>query len=282
MNRIEVPTVRRAAARSRSSTSASTVASRPVVGSSRISSVGIVRQRHGDRHALLHAAGELVRIALHDAGADRRSAPASAWRRARSQRLGCRYAAELEDLGHLPADAERRVQRAAGILIDHRDAVGAQPPQRARRRASATSRPSTEIAPAAHAAVARQIAHDGQRGGRFAAAGFADQPVGLAAADAEAEVAQHLAVAPAHAVGDVEVVEGRARSAAWLGGRASAASSLERSLDAVGDEIDADHQRGDGERRRTAPSTSSRRRSGVVLGDRRGPSRARAAGCRSR
>ena len=28
---------------------------------------GIVGQRHGDRHALLHAAGELVRIALHDA-----------------------------------------------------------------------------------------------------------------------------------------------------------------------------------------------------------------------
>ena len=45
----------------RSSTSASTVASRPVVGSSRISSAGIDAERHRDHDALLHAARELMR-----------------------------------------------------------------------------------------------------------------------------------------------------------------------------------------------------------------------------
>ena len=40
-----------------------------------------------------------------------------------------RDAGKLEDLGQLPADADRRVQRLAGILIDHRDAFGASAPQ---------------------------------------------------------------------------------------------------------------------------------------------------------
>ena len=38
------------------------VTSSAVVGSSAISSCGIAGERHGDHHALAHAAGELVRI----------------------------------------------------------------------------------------------------------------------------------------------------------------------------------------------------------------------------
>ena len=50
----------------RSSTVASTVTSSPVVGSSSSSSDGVGEQRHGDHHALLLPAGELVRVAAHD------------------------------------------------------------------------------------------------------------------------------------------------------------------------------------------------------------------------
>src|SRR4029077_8288366 len=57
-------------------------------------------------------------------------------------------------------------------------------------------------------AVARQVAHRGQRRRGFAAARFADQPIGLAAPDAEAEAAQHPAVASAHPIADVEIGEG--------------------------------------------------------------------------
>ena len=41
------------------------VTSSAVVGSSAISSFGLQAQRHGDHHALAHAAGELVRIVVH-------------------------------------------------------------------------------------------------------------------------------------------------------------------------------------------------------------------------
>ena len=49
----------------RSSTSASTVASSPVVGSSRIEERGVLRERHRDHDALLHSARELVRVPGH-------------------------------------------------------------------------------------------------------------------------------------------------------------------------------------------------------------------------
>ncbi len=41
------------------------VTSSAVVGSSAISSLGLQATRHGDHHALAHAAGELVRIGVH-------------------------------------------------------------------------------------------------------------------------------------------------------------------------------------------------------------------------
>ena len=49
------------------------VTSRAVVGSSAISSDGLVDQRHRDHHALPHAAGELVRVVV-DAPAGARDA----------------------------------------------------------------------------------------------------------------------------------------------------------------------------------------------------------------
>ena len=77
MNSSEVPNSWRSAL-TRSSTSASTVASSAVVGSSRISSDGSDGQRHRDHGALEHAARQLVRIAVHHARPDLRCAPCAA------------------------------------------------------------------------------------------------------------------------------------------------------------------------------------------------------------
>ena len=97
---------------------------------------------------------------------------------ARSHTLGGRHAGDLEDLGHLLADADGGVQRPAGILIDHRDAAGAQAAQRHRIHGERILARDADAA-RAHAAVIRQVAGDGERHRGFAAAGFADEAEGF-------------------------------------------------------------------------------------------------------
>ena len=120
------------------------------------------------------------------------------------QALGRGDAGDLEDLGHLLADADGGVQRAAGVLIDHGDAARAEPPERRRIHGERVLAGDVDAA-RAHAPVRRQVASDGQRHRGLAAAGFADKAEGLAAADSEGEATDDLAVPPAHAIGNVEV-----------------------------------------------------------------------------
>ncbi|ESY78827.1 hypothetical protein X740_18865 [Mesorhizobium sp. LNHC221B00] len=166
---------------------------------------GVVGQRHGDRHALLHAAGQLVWVTLHDA---RRIGDAHPVEHGDGAIGGCLAgdAAKLEDLGQLAADADRGVQRLAGVLIDHRDAFGASAPQGFAVELHHVLTVERNRA-AGDRTIPWQIAHDGERHGGFAAAGFADQPVGLALADVEAEIAQHRAAAAGNPIGDRQVVQ---------------------------------------------------------------------------
>ena len=80
-------------------------------------------QRDRDDDALLHPARELVRVALGDAPPGRRSGPAGG----RCSALSCAcFAALAEDgerLDDLRADLGRRVERRAGVLVDHRGVV---------------------------------------------------------------------------------------------------------------------------------------------------------------
>ena len=146
MNSSEVPNSRRSA-ETRSSTSASTVASSAVVGSSRISSDGSDASaiaittrwsmppdswcgiavhhagRIGDPHLVEHLLGALERLRLSDAG-------------------------ELEHLGHLAPDLERGVERAAGLLVDHRHRALARSSRSSPPFIASTSRPSISILPA--------------------------------------------------------------------------------------------------------------------------------------
>ena len=132
-------------ARTRSSTSASTVASRPVVGSSSTSSLRVAGQRHGDDDALLHAAGELVRVALHHPLRVGDAHPAQ-----RVERLLARrrlvVAEDGEGLDDLAADLQRRVQRRARVLVHHRRLAGPEPAQLASD-ILVTSSPPTRMRP---------------------------------------------------------------------------------------------------------------------------------------
>ena len=80
----------------------------------------IARQRHGDRHPLLHAARQLMRVALHHPSRIGNAHPVEHLGAA-GQCFLPRHAAKREDLGNLASDADRRVERPAGILVNHGD-----------------------------------------------------------------------------------------------------------------------------------------------------------------
>ncbi len=86
----------------------------------------IGRERHCNHDALLHAARELVGIAAHHGAGvrdldelERRPGPVCC--------LVTACAAEAEHLRELLAHANRRIQGRSGILVHHRDRLGAQP-----------------------------------------------------------------------------------------------------------------------------------------------------------
>ena len=84
------------------------------------------RQRHRDHHALPHAAGELVRIAVGAPRARRECRPSRACCTACSCASSLRVSEmQLRHLHQLLRDAHERIQRRHRILKDHRDALAA-------------------------------------------------------------------------------------------------------------------------------------------------------------
>ena len=166
----------------------------------------VLRQRHRDHDALLHAARELVRVAAHDA-------------------VGVGDLHLAQDLpGPLvrllrvragDARTPRRPGRRSGSSGSARRPGSGRPSRPCVARSSRTcaslrparSSPATLDRAARDAAVARQVAQDGVRRRRLAAARLADQPVGLALGDRERDAAQDGPPDAAHAVGDLEVAE---------------------------------------------------------------------------
>ena len=189
----------------RSSTSASTVASSPVVGSSRIEQGGVLRESHRDHDPLLHSPRELVRESGHHRAGVR---DLDVRERLAGPLLGRapRCAENREGLGDLRADADRRVQGGAGVLVDHRHglrAVSAQRPAAEREHVPAGNGDRA----AGHATVPGEVADDRERRCRLPASRLAHQPVRLAAADLEGDAAEHGTVDSAHGVHDVDVAK---------------------------------------------------------------------------
>ena len=115
-----------------------------------------------------------------------------------------------ERLLHLRADLDGRIQRGAGILVDHRDAPCPQLLQLAGREMgdvrAADQRPAGR-----DAAVPGQVAQGRIRRRRLAAARLPDQAVGLAGSDRERDAPKHGPLDPANGVGHLEVLDGQRR-----------------------------------------------------------------------
>ena len=92
--------------------------------------LGVGAERAGEADALLHAAGELRRVAVLVAGKADRRRPIRA---ARSRRLRLRHALDLEAVGDVVDDGAVREQAEA--LEDHRRLAAAEPLQLADRQA---------------------------------------------------------------------------------------------------------------------------------------------------
>jgi hypothetical protein len=129
--------------------------------------------------------------------------------------LSALRAAQREDLSHLRADADRRVERGARVLVHHRDVLLAQPAALGARAANGVAPSDLDLA-RSDAAVARQVSHDRERSRRLPAPRLADQPVGLPAANLERDAPQDLPIPPPHAVEHVEVAHVERRGARSL------------------------------------------------------------------
>ncbi|CFP58793.1 Uncharacterised protein [Bordetella pertussis] len=143
--------------------------------------VRLVEHGDGDRHALAHAAGELVREAAQ-ALVGRRNAHRLQRLAATFHGLGARDVLMRENgFGHLFADAQHRVQRHQRILEDHGDAVAAQLPHLLFAQLAQVLALEADLA---FDHFAGRVDQPQQRkpGDRFARAGFADQPHDFAAA----------------------------------------------------------------------------------------------------
>ena len=178
--------------------------------------LGVTGQRHGDHDPLLHAARQLVRVALHHPVRVGDAHPAQRLARLR-QGVPAVVAEDRERLDDLATDLHRRVQRRPGVLVHHRRLAGAEPSQLLVRHARHVVAADEDPAPGDHR-VRRQVAQGGVGGRRLATTGLADQAVGLARLDVERHPAQHLARNAADLVGELQVLDGERRRAG-LGGR---------------------------------------------------------------
>ena len=163
-------------------------------------------QRHGDDAALQHAAGELVRVALHhrlgvghgDLGEHLDDASLG----------GARVHAEVlaGHLGELLADDDGRVQRAQRALVDHADARSPQLAELLGRQ------PEQLDAVQAHAAVGDlavggQVADGAHGERRLARAGLADEAEALVLVHGERDVAHRVQHAELGRVVDVQALD---------------------------------------------------------------------------
>ncbi len=144
-------------------------------------------QRHGDDDALLLAAGQLVRIALHHCRRVGQPHLAEHGNRPRPRLCGVGLAVQHRHLDQLPADGHHRIEARHRVLVDHGETVAAQTAQLFcvhRRDVAALE----QDAPAGDAEPAPQVLHDGECDRRLAAAGFTDEAVRLARCDRQAHV----------------------------------------------------------------------------------------------
>ena len=105
--------------------------------------LGLAGQRHGDHHALAHAAGELVRIVVHAALRVGDVDQPQHLDRAGQRLLGVELLVQRDHLGDLVAHRVDRVERGHRLLEDDGDLAGADLVHLVRRRAGSGRGPAT-------------------------------------------------------------------------------------------------------------------------------------------
>ena len=138
----------------------------------------------GDHHALAHAAGEVMRILLEPALAVGDADEPQELERALARLRLAHLEMDEQRLHDLLSDRQDRIERGHRLLEDHGDVASAH-------RAHLVVGEIEQVAPLEQDAargnaggVLGQQPHDGERGNRLAAAGFADDGHDLAAVDA--------------------------------------------------------------------------------------------------
>ncbi|GAA3040711.1 hypothetical protein GCM10020000_19110 [Streptomyces olivoverticillatus] len=167
---------------------------------------GFAGERHGDHHALAHAAGELVRILAH---APRGLGDAHLAEHLDRSLAGRRAAGAEVDavvLGDLFADRVVGVQAGERVLEDHRHAAAAQPAQLALGQAGQLAAVEGDGAGDLRAGVQ---AHHREGGHGLAGAGLADDAEGLPAVHREGEGVHGPYGAALGGEGDREVLDGQ-------------------------------------------------------------------------
>jgi hypothetical protein len=181
---------------------------------------GVVEQGHGDDNALLLAAGDLMREALHHVGRIGHVDPLQHLDAFRLRRLLVQAPMHDQRLGQLIAQAQRGVERLHRVLIHHGDAIAADLAQVAIGLAHQVLALKQDLA-ADDLAVAPQKIHDAERDGALAAARLADDAERLAALDVEADPAHRRHVAPPRFIGDRQVAhveDGDVGTVVWYHG----------------------------------------------------------------
>jgi hypothetical protein len=145
------------------------------------------RHGHGDHHALLESAGELVRIGgeatLRVGNADERKELEDA----RSRLIAGHGRVQLDRLHHLVADGCHRIEAGHRLLEDHADPGAAHGAHLGDRQGQEIAALELDAAAGLDAAGLGHQPHDGERGHRLAAPGFADQRQRLARRNREAD-----------------------------------------------------------------------------------------------
>ncbi len=164
--------------------------------------------RHGNHHALAHAAREFVGVAVHPPRGFGDLDQFQHFDRAPAPRRRVHGLVQEQHLADLVSDREQRVERRHRLLENHRHLDAAQPPPLRLAEFRQFEHAAVAVAIGKRArrdpAVRRKQAHQRQRGHRFTGAALAHQRKRPAATDAEADVAQRRHLAPLAAKADVQ------------------------------------------------------------------------------
>ena len=163
------------------------VTSRAVVGFVGDEQARIAGQRHGDHHALAHAAAHLVRVVV-DAGCGIGDLHQPEHLHGLVLRLPPRdLLVEADGLGNLVADGEHRVQRGHGLLEHHGDLVAADPPHLLVLQLEQVLSAVEDLAVRHPSGRRRDQPHDGEGRHALAATRLAHEPQSLARLDGEVQ-----------------------------------------------------------------------------------------------